>query len=256
MVTLRLPLQLEAVRRRTESRVSCSRYRSATRSRRPCDCRTWSCEWAMTRSQRRGSRSPILFQQHPGQSAQTVLAAPRAFPPRSQAFCSVDAVAPTQTFASSSHSALTTITFTRTGSIAQCHRSSLRSAAGRHDLHGSLESEHAACSRLHRRPRAPGSRQASRRARRRRSRPARWRRRPAAWRPRWKVAMLYAALAEQRAEPADEARLVAVGHVEHVRPELRLHVDALDLDDARLAVGEDRAGDRALLPSVTTVRRM
>ena len=56
-----------------------------------------------------------------------------------------------------------------------------------------------------------------------------------------------ALLAEQRAEPADEAGLVAVGDVEHVRPELGLHVDALDLDDARLAVGENRAGDGALL---------
>ena len=98
------------------------------------------------------------------------------------------------------------------------------------------------------RPRAPGSRTASRPARRRRSRPARWRRRRLRLRPRWKVAMLWPLVAEQRAEAADEARLVAVGHVEHVRPELGLHVDALDLDDARLAVGEDRAGDRALLP--------
>ena len=52
-----------------------------------------------------------------------------------------------------------------------------------------------------------------------------------------------AGLAEQRAEAADEARLVLVGDVEHVGRELGFDVDALDLDDARLAVGEDRAGD-------------
>src|SRR5690606_10722890 len=54
-------------------------------------------------------------------------------------------------------------------------------------------------------------------------------------------------LPQQRAEASDEAGLVAIGDVEHVRTELRLHVDALDLDDARPAIGEDGAGDRALL---------
>ena len=69
---------------------------------------------------------------------------------------------------------------------------------------------------------------------------------PAATRPRLKLAMLTLG-AEQRAEAADETGPVAVGDVEEVRGEARLHVDALDLDDARPAVGEDRAGDRPLL---------
>ena len=46
-------------------------------------------------------------------------------------------------------------------------------------------------------------------------------------------------------EAADEARLVLVGDVEHRGAELGVHADALDLDDARLAVGEDGAGDGA-----------
>ena len=71
---------------------------------------------------------------------------------------------------------------------------------------------------------------------------------PRAARPRLKVGDVDLLVAEQRAEPADEARLVLVGDVEHVRAEAGFEVDALDLDDARLAVGEHRAGDRALLP--------
>jgi len=55
-----------------------------------------------------------------------------------------------------------------------------------------------------------------------------------------------AAVAEYGAEGADEARLVGIGDIEHVGAELGLHVDALDLDDPRLAVGEHRPGDAAL----------
>ncbi len=57
-----------------------------------------------------------------------------------------------------------------------------------------------------------------------------------------------AEVAEQRAEPADMARLVLVGDVEHRLGQLGIHVDGLDLDDARLAVGEDGAGNAPLLP--------
>src|SRR5258708_5335783 len=53
------------------------------------------------------------------------------------------------------------------------------------------------------------------------------------------------ALAQQRAQPADEARLVVVGQVEHVRAELGLDLDALDLDDARMAAAEQGPRDRA-----------
>ena len=42
-------------------------------------------------------------------------------------------------------------------------------------------------------------------------------------------------LAEQRAEAADEARLVEVVHVEHVGRERGVELHALDLDDARRA---------------------
>ena len=52
-------------------------------------------------------------------------------------------------------------------------------------------------------------------------------------------------VAEQRAELADEARFVFVRDVEHVRREVRFHVDALHLDEARHAVREDGAGDVA-----------
>ena len=44
---------------------------------------------------------------------------------------------------------------------------------------------------------------------------------------------------------ADEARLVLVAHVEHVRRELGLDLDVPDLDDARLAVLEHRAAGMA-----------
>ena len=53
--------------------------------------------------------------------------------------------------------------------------------------------------------------------------------------------------AEDGAECADEARLVGVGDVKHARTEIGFKFDALDLDDARLAVGEDRACHRALV---------
>ncbi len=49
---------------------------------------------------------------------------------------------------------------------------------------------------------------------------------------------------QRRAEPADEARLVLVGDVQHVAREIGLDLDALDLDDARPRAGEQRAGDR------------
>ena len=71
---------------------------------------------------------------------------------------------------------------------------------------------------------------------------------PADSRPRWKVAMLMPAPAEQRREAADKAGPVLVGHVEHRRTELRIHADALDVDDARAAVRIDRARDPARLP--------
>jgi hypothetical protein len=88
--------------------------------------------------------------------------------------------------------------------------------------------------------RAPGERQP------RRAPPARWRRRRALA-AQVEGGDVDAGIAERDAQRADEARLVVVGDVEHVRPELGFHVDALDLDDARLAVGEHRAGHRALL---------
>src|SRR6185295_8195229 len=52
-------------------------------------------------------------------------------------------------------------------------------------------------------------------------------------------------LAQQGAEPADEAWLVVVGDVKHVRRELCLDLDSLDLDDARMLAAEQGAGDRA-----------
>src|SRR5262249_31993495 len=54
-----------------------------------------------------------------------------------------------------------------------------------------------------------------------------------------------AGLRQQAGEAADEAGLVLVGHVQHRGAELRLHADALDVDDARPPVGVDRAGDVA-----------
>src|SRR5487761_730231 len=52
-------------------------------------------------------------------------------------------------------------------------------------------------------------------------------------------------LAQRAAQIADEARLVLVPHEQHVRPELRLHRDVLDADDARPVAAEERAGDAA-----------
>src|SRR5439155_10121777 len=52
-------------------------------------------------------------------------------------------------------------------------------------------------------------------------------------------------IAEQHAERADEAGLVHIGYIEHMRAEFRFELDALDLDDARLAVGEYRSRHRA-----------
>ena len=56
-----------------------------------------------------------------------------------------------------------------------------------------------------------------------------------------------AGIAERGREPADQARLVLVGDVEHRRPELGIHADALDVDDPRPAVGEHRARHRPRL---------
>ena len=56
-----------------------------------------------------------------------------------------------------------------------------------------------------------------------------------------------AGVADRPAERADHAGLVVVGDIEHVGRELRLHMDALDLDDARLVAREQRAGDAARL---------
>ena len=52
---------------------------------------------------------------------------------------------------------------------------------------------------------------------------------------------------------ADEARLVEIGDVDHRGAELRVHADALDVDDARAAVGEHRAGHGRVWRSVSTV---
>ena len=47
-----------------------------------------------------------------------------------------------------------------------------------------------------------------------------------------------------RAEQTNDPRRVGVGRVEHVAADFRVEVDALDLDEARLVVGEAGAGDR------------
>ncbi len=57
--------------------------------------------------------------------------------------------------------------------------------------------------------------------------------------------MLTFACTERRADEADHAGNVGVGDVDHVAADVGVEVDALDLDEARLAVGEDRAGNRA-----------
>ena len=51
-------------------------------------------------------------------------------------------------------------------------------------------------------------------------------------------------IAQRRADEADHARNVGVGDVDHVGTDIGVEVDALDLNEARLAVGKDRAGDR------------
>src|SRR5947208_15931664 len=56
-----------------------------------------------------------------------------------------------------------------------------------------------------------------------------------------------AGVPQNAGEMPDEARLVHIGDVEHRGPELGIHLDTLDGDDARPAVGEYRALDRALL---------
>src|SRR5476651_1456878 len=61
-------------------------------------------------------------------------------------------------------------------------------------------------------------------------------------------------LAQQGAETADEARLVVVGDVEHVRAELGLDLDALDLDDARaLAANKVPVTERVYFSVVTEI---
>ena len=57
--------------------------------------------------------------------------------------------------------------------------------------------------------------------------------------------MLTPALAQRRADEADHAGHVGVGDVDHVVADIGVEVDALDLDEARLAVREHGAGDRA-----------
>src|SRR3954453_7120874 len=51
-----------------------------------------------------------------------------------------------------------------------------------------------------------------------------------------------AGVAHGRRELADEARLVAIGDVDHRGAELRIHADALDVDDARTPIGEHGSG--------------
>src|SRR4030095_3171224 len=53
-------------------------------------------------------------------------------------------------------------------------------------------------------------------------------------------------IAEQAGKGADKARLVLVGDVDHRLAEFGVDPDALDVDQPRLAVMVDRAGDRAL----------
>src|SRR5208283_676541 len=50
-------------------------------------------------------------------------------------------------------------------------------------------------------------------------------------------------IAEQAGETADESRLVLVGHINHRGRKFGIDLDALDLDNARLAVVEYRSGD-------------
>ena len=64
-------------------------------------------------------------------------------------------------------------------------------------------------------------------------------------RPRWNVAMLTPASPSSWPSAPIRPGLVDVAHVEHVRPELGLDLDAADLDDPRRALVEQRAGDAA-----------
>src|SRR3984893_9628770 len=57
-----------------------------------------------------------------------------------------------------------------------------------------------------------------------------------------------AGIAENSGEMPDEARLVDIGDVEHGRPKLGVHLDALDGHHARPPVGKHRALDRTFLP--------
>jgi hypothetical protein len=61
--------------------------------------------------------------------------------------------------------------------------------------------------------------------------------------PEGEVRDVHAVLAHGLTQGADDAGHVLVGGVEHVRPDLGIDIDALDLDEARLAVGEHRARD-------------
>ena len=60
--------------------------------------------------------------------------------------------------------------------------------------------------------------------------------------------MLSLASPSRPAKLADEAGLVLVGDVDHRLAEFGVHPDALDVDEARLAVGINGARHRALLP--------
>jgi hypothetical protein len=54
-----------------------------------------------------------------------------------------------------------------------------------------------------------------------------------------KVGDVDAVLAADRAKQADDAGRVGIGRIEHVLADLGVEIDALDLDEARLAVGVD-----------------
>ncbi len=66
----------------------------------------------------------------------------------------------------------------------------------------------------------------------------------------WKLAMVTPASpsVERRAHEADHARHVCVGDGDHVLADFGVHGDALDLDEARLAVREHGACNRTRLP--------
>ena len=52
-------------------------------------------------------------------------------------------------------------------------------------------------------------------------------------------------LAKRLGKFSDEAGLIEIGDVDHRGAELGIHADALDIDDARPAIGKDRSGDMA-----------